>query len=238
MTDYTGKNILIVGGSSGIGLALASQLSAWQARVFTASRTQPSVPDRGTYLPLDVEQPVGEALAALPETLHGLVYCPGTINLRPFNRLTEQEFLKDFRVNVLGAVNVIQACLPRLKGAQGASIVLFSTVAARTGMNFHASIATAKSGLEGLALSLAAELSGSRIRVNVVAPSLTDTPLAKNLLASDEKREASNRRHPLGRIGTPEEVASVAAFLLSDQTSWMTGQILGVDGGMGNLKPL
>jgi len=105
-------------------------------------------------------------------------------------------------------------------------------------MNFHASIATAKSGLEGLALSLAAELSGSRIRVNVVALSLTDTPLAKNLLASDEKREASNKRHPLGRIGTAEEVAGVAAFLLSDQTSWMTGQILGVDGGMGNLKPL
>ena len=238
MTDYTGKNILIVGGSSGIGLALGSQLSALQARVFTASRTQPPVPDRGTYLPLDVEQPVGEALAALPDTLHGLVYCPGTISLRPFNRLTEQAFLKDFRVNVLGAVNVIQACLPRLKGAQGASIVLFSTVAARTGMNFHASIATAKSGLEGLALSLAAELSGSRIRVNVVALSLTDTPLAKNLLASDEKREASNKRHPLGRIGTAEEVAGVAAFLLSDQTSWMTGQILGVDGGMGNLKPL
>lgn len=238
MADYTGKNILIVGGSSGVGLALAAQLSASQAHLFTASRTEPPGLDRGTYLPLDVEQPVGEALAALPETLHGLVYCPGTIHLRPFNRLTEQEFLKDFRVNVLGAVNVIQACLPRLKGAQGASIVLFSTVAAKTGMNFHASIATAKSGLEGLALSLAAELSGSRIRVNVVAPSLTDTPLAKNLLASDEKREASNKRHPLGRIGTPEEVASVAAFLLSDQASWITGQILGVDGGLGNLKPL
>lgn len=237
MTHFNGKNLLIVGGSSGIGHQLAQELTQAGARVITASRTEPTLADT-TYIALDVEQPVAEALADLPGVLHGLVYCPGTINLRPFNRLTEQDFLKDFRVNVLGAVNVIQACLPRLKQAQGASIVLFSTVAAKVGMNFHASIATSKGALEGLALSLAAELSANKIRVNTIAPSLTDTPLAKNLLSTDEKREASNKRHPLGRVGTPHDIASAALFLLSDEASWLTGQVLGVDGGIGNLKTL
>ncbi len=237
MTHFNGKNMLIIGGSSGIGLQLAQELTQAGANVITASRTQPAL-ENATYIALDVEQPVAEALAGLPGVLHGLVYCPGTINLRPFHRLTEQEFMKDFRINVLGAVNVIQACLPRLKQAQGASIVLFSTVAAKVGMNFHASVATSKSALEGLSLSMAVEFSASKIRVNTIAPSLTDTPLAKNLLSTDEKREASNKRHPLGRIGTSHDIAGVALFLLSDEASWMTGQVLGVDGGMGNLKPL
>ncbi|MBC7922784.1 MAG: SDR family oxidoreductase [Ferruginibacter sp.] len=238
MANFNGKNILIIGGSSGIGRELAGLLLQAGAGVTTASRSQPADLGNAAYLPLDVEQPVGEALSSLPETLHGLVYCPGTINLRPFNRLTEGDFLKDFRINVLGAVNVIQACLPRLKQSQGAGVVLFSTVAARLGLNFHTSIATAKSALEGLAVSLAAELSTSRIRVNVIAPSLTDTPLAKLLLSSDEKREASNKRHPLGRVGTPADIAAAAAFLLSDEASWITGQVLGIDGGLSNLKPL
>ena len=238
MANFNGKNVLIIGGSSGIGRELAGLLLQAGAGVTTASRSQPTGLANAAYLPLDVEEPVGEALLSLPETLHGLVYCPGTINLRPFNRLTEADFLKDFRINVLGAVNVIQACLPRLKQSQGASVVLFSTVAARLGLNFHASISTAKSALEGLAVSLAAELSASRIRVNVIAPSLTDTPLAKPLLATDEKREASNKRHPLGRVGTPTDIAAAAAFLLSDDAGWVTGQVLGIDGGLSHLKPL
>jgi 3-oxoacyl-[acyl-carrier protein] reductase len=236
MSNLNEKNILIIGGSSGIGLELAKILTQAGAQVITASRTQSPELGHTPHLTFDVEQPIGDALSNLPASLHGLVYCPGTINLRPFNRLTEQDFLKDFRVNVLGAVQTIQTCLPRLKQAQGASIVLFSTVAVKAGMNFHTSVATAKGALEGLALSLAAELASSKIRVNTIAPSLTDTPLAKNLLASDEKREASNKRHPLGRIGSPGDIAQAAAFLLSDEASWMTGQVLGIDGGMGSLK--
>jgi NAD(P)-dependent dehydrogenase (short-subunit alcohol dehydrogenase family) len=164
------------------------------------------------------------------------VYCPGTINLKPFARLTEQDFMHDWQVNVLGAVRVLQQAIKSLKKAQGASVVLYSTVAARVGMNFHASVATAKSAVEGLALSLAAEYASGKIRFNVVAPSLTDTPLAAALLSSPEKREASDKRHPLGRVGTPEELAAITAFLLSNQSAWISGQVLGVDGGMSSLK--
>ena len=172
----------------------------------------------------------------MPEEIHGLVYCPGSINLKPFNRLTQQDFINDFQQNVLGAVAIIQKLLPNLKKANGASIVLFSTVAAKLGMPFHASIAASKAAIEGLAKSLAAELAGSKIRVNVIAPSLTDTPLATALLNTSEKKDASGKRHPLQRVGTAEEMAKFVAFLISEDSSWITGQIIGIDGGMGSLK--
>jgi NAD(P)-dependent dehydrogenase (short-subunit alcohol dehydrogenase family) len=163
------------------------------------------------------------------------VYCPGTINLKPFNRLTISDFQKDFQVNVLGAVQVLQTILPQLK-KEGASVVLFSTVAATLGMGFHASVAVSKAGVEGLTKSLAAEFATAKIRFNCIAPSLTDTPLAGNLLSTPEKREAADKRHPLGRIGTPEELAQAAIFLLSPQSSWITGQVWNIDGGMSAIK--
>ncbi|TAE05992.1 MAG: SDR family oxidoreductase [Bacteroidetes bacterium] len=228
------KNILVIGASSGIGLSLAQQLVAENHHVWVASRRKPEV--SASYLPLDITKPIENALDSLPEALHGVAYCPGTINLKPFHRLTEEEFLQDFQVNVMGAVRVLQAVFPRLR-KEGGSVVLFSTVASALGMNFHSSIAIAKSAIEGLTKSLAAEWATYQIRVNAIAPSLTDTPLASKILTNDEKRETSGKRHPLGRVGKAEEVAELAHFLLSDKTAWITGQIIGIDGGMGSLKP-
>jgi NAD(P)-dependent dehydrogenase (short-subunit alcohol dehydrogenase family) len=240
MHTFTGKNILIVGGNSGIGLSLVNQLVQLEAHVITASRRTADQTDRAkvTHISLDVTKDLGSALADLPQELHGLVYCPGTINLKPFSRLSEEDFLQDMQINVFGAIKVVQASLKALKSARGSSVVFFSTAAAKLGMNFHASIATAKRALEGLAISLAAEYAQNQIRFNVIAPSLTDTPLAGNLLATPEKKELSSKRHPLGRTGNADEIASLAAYLLSDQASWMSGQIIGIDGGISAIKVL
>lgn len=235
---FTGKNILIIGGTSGIGLALQKQLTEQGARVIVASRnTTQQLQEAGIqHIGIDVAGDVSELTAALPDVLHGLAYCPGTITLKPFARLTEDDFTKDWQVNVMGAVRVLQAVIPNLKKAQGASVVLYSTVAATMGMNFHSSIAAAKGALQGLTLSLAAEYAAGKIRFNAVAPSLTDTPLAGTLLSTPEKREASDKRHPLGRIGTAEELAKISTFLLSEDAGWISGQIFHVDGGMSSLK--
>ena len=231
------KNILIVGASSGIGLETAKSLLSKGYNIFSASRNQPDL-EGITHLTWDAQNPDSSVFANLPEEIHGVVYCPGTINLKPFNRLSQDDFKNDFQINVLGAVSVLQAVLPKLKKANGASVVLFSTVAAKIGLGFHASVAASKGAIEGLTLSLAAELSSNKIRVNCVAPSLTDTPLAKNLLSSDEKKEASNKRHPIGRFGTSADIANITSFLISDESSWITGQVLGVDGGMGSIKTM
>ena len=235
MSSFQDKNILVVGGSSGIGLALTKRLAAAGANVMVASRTKPEGVDV-THIPMDVLNGVGDALQDLPDVLHGLAYCPGTITLKPFNRLKEEDLLHDYQVNVVGAFRVLQAAYKALKKADGASVVLFSTVAVNVGMGFHASIAAAKGSLAALGRALAAEWAPSHVRVNMVAPSLVDTPLAKDLLASDDRRESSNKRHPLGRVGTPEDIAAMAEFLLSDDATWVTGQVLGVDGGMSTLK--
>jgi NAD(P)-dependent dehydrogenase (short-subunit alcohol dehydrogenase family) len=224
-----GKNIVIIGGNSGIGKALADQLSETGANLFLYSKS-----GNGTHA-LDVIKDFDQ-IPDLPEVIDGLVYCPGTINLKPFHRIAISDFQNEMDVNFFGAVRVLQACLKGLKKSDSAAVVLFSTVAVQTGMGFHAGIASAKGAIEGLTRSLAAEWAPSKIRVNSIAPSLTDTPLASNLLSTPEKKEASDKRHPLGRIGSPEDLANAAFYLLSDNSSWMTGQILHLDGGMSSLK--
>jgi len=239
MSNFQGKNILIIGGTSGVGKTLLDQLLDTEATLYVASRKEPAsdVLTKIHHIQLDVNE-ISNELDELPSELHGLVYCPGTITLKPFQGLKEKDFQADFNLNVLGAVRVLQAALKNLRAAKGASVVLFSTVAAQLGLNYHASIAAAKGALEGMGKSLAAEFASKKIRVNLIAPSLTDTPLAKNLLSTDDKKEASDQRHPIGRYGQSKDIANVAAFLLSEESSWITGQVMHVDGGLSTLKPL
>ena len=228
------KNILIIGGSSGIGRALVDILSP-QHNIYVASRTNESLANAAvTHLTNDV---LNDELNVdnLPEQLDGFVYCPGSINLRPFRGLKPATFQDDFNLNVVGAVKSLQAVLPLLQKSDQASIVFYSTVAVSTGMPFHASVAAAKGALEGLTRSLAAEYA-PKFRVNCIAPSLTDTPLAEKFLNNDAKVEKAEERHPLKKVGTAKNIAQMTAFLLGEESQWMTGQILHVDGGIGDLK--
>lgn len=228
------KNILIAGASSGIGAELKKQLENEGHSVFTLGRT---TVDSSGHLFFDAvsDDPVSVP-QNWPDVLHGLVYAPGTIVLKPFARLSATDFKNDYQINVLGFVKVLQAFLPALKKANGSSVVVFSTVATKVGLGFHASISSAKGALEGLALSLASELAANKIRVNAIAPSLTETPLAGALLNTPEKMEASAKRHPIQRVGSANDMASAARFFLSDDSSWITGQSLTIDGGLSKLK--
>lgn len=171
------------------------------------------------------------------DQIDGLAYCPGTINLKPFHGLKVDDFQHDFDINVKGAVKVLQTILKQLKKSSHASVVFFSTVAVQQGMPFHSSVAASKGALEGMTRALAAELA-PKVRVNCIAPSVTDTPLASRILSSDEKKKLSGERHALNRVGTAEEVAKLAFYLLSNNSSWMTGQIIGIDGGMSAIRPI
>lgn len=229
--SLSGKNILIVGGSRGIGASLAKLAEIQGATVYRASRT--AAGERSAQI--DAAHPFQFPEGFLPEELHGLVYCPGSINLKPLASLKLETMQEEFSLNVLGAFQALQQSLKALKRGKG-SVVFFGTVAARVGMPFHASIAAAKGGLEAMARSAGAELAPGGVRVNVIAPSLTDTPLAANLLDTEEKRAAGAKRHPLGRVGLPDDMAEAACFLLSDASGWITGQTLGIDGGMSTLR--
>jgi NAD(P)-dependent dehydrogenase (short-subunit alcohol dehydrogenase family) len=223
--------ILIVGARTGIGLEMARLAHEAGHHVFGTSRT--GLVPYGTAVLFDPTEANTDTIQNLGP-LDALVYCPGTITLKPFHRLSEIDIATDFAINVQGAVRCIQATLPQLKSGVTPSITLFSTVAVSVGMPYHASIAMAKAALEGLVRSLASEYA-PLIRVNAIAPSLTDTPLAARLVSDEAKREASGKRHPLQRIGTATEVARAALFVAIDAT-WTTGATIPVDGGMSSLR--
>lgn len=229
---------VIAGGSHGIGLELVRMLSETAERIDVWSRTGDALPSAAgvRHLPCDFSDPSGP-LPEPPEEVCGAVYCPGSITLRAFRSLEPDDFRRDLELNLLGAVRFLKACQPRLRGPEGgtASVVLFSTVAVGQGMPMHASIAAAKGAIEGLTRSLAAEWA-PKIRVNAIAPALTDTPLAARLLSSPEKRESLAARYPLRRIGEPADVAALARMLLSAESGWVTGQVFGVDGGLSTLR--
>ena len=227
------KHIAVIGGSSGIGRATVAQLQADGHTVHAACRSPEKLTDLGIIAQaFDATAPTP---LAWPERLDGFVYFPGSIQLRPFSRLTAEDFQRDLQVNLFGAIAALQSALPALKASANASVVLFSTVAVAQGLPMHASIATAKGALEGLAKSLAAEWAPA-IRVNVIAPSLTDTPLAGALLNSDLKKEVAAKRHPLQQIGRAEDIAAMVSYLLSGHARFMTGQVLHVDGGLSAVR--
>lgn len=227
------KNILLIGGSYGIGLSIAEKMKH-DNNVFIACRTAPSLQNENIFfIPFDASTDTLDS-SKLPEVIDGLVYCPGSINLRPFKGLKLETFESDLQLNFLYMVKVLQTILPQLTAANQSSVVLFSTVAATMGMPFHTSVAAAKAAVEGFAKAFAAEYA-PKIRMNVIAPSLTNTPLAEKFLNNEAKQEKSAERHPLKRVGKPEDIAEAACFLLSEQSSWVTGQVMHVDGGMSTL---
>ena len=228
------KNILLIGGSKGIGLEIVKQLHE-SHNLIVASRSDENLSD------FDLNYQKFDALnddvsnLDLPDQLDGLVYCPGSINLKPFKMMKPSVFEEDLQLNFMSLVKITHGLLGKLKASEQASLVYFSTVAVQTGMPFHTSVAAAKGAIEGFARSLAAEYAPS-FRVNVIAPSLVNTPLAGKLLGNDKKKEKMDDRHPLKRVGEPKDIASMASFLLSEESTWITGQILGVDGGMSSLN--
>jgi NAD(P)-dependent dehydrogenase (short-subunit alcohol dehydrogenase family) len=229
-------NYLIIGASSGIGQAVARNLLSQGHSVFGTFNTHP-IDNQNSNLSTEKFNVLEDKLdeAWLPKIIDGLVYCPGSIHLRPFERIKSSDFIQDFQLQVIGAIEVMQWVLPKLKLSEHASVVLFSSVAAQMGLTFHSQVSLSKGAIEGLVRALAAEYS-PRIRFNAVAPSLTDTPLANALVNSDQKREANAQRHPMKRIGTAEDIAAMVEFLLSTKSSWVTGQVMHVDGGISSLK--
>ncbi len=229
------KTYIIIGASSGIGLQLAKTLADNGDTVIGTYNSHPLENSQNiTYHPLNVTAAELD-LSFFPDVIDGIIYCPGSINLKPFGRIKAEDFSNDFNLQVGGLIKVLQYAFPALKKSEHASVVVFSTVAVQLGLPFHSQVSASKGAIEGLTKALSAEWAPS-IRVNCIAPSLTDTPLAANLLNTDEKKAANALRHPLKKIGTASDIANMAAFLLSENASWITGQIIHVDGGMSTVK--
>lgn len=228
------KTFLIAGGSSGIGRSLFQKLSDDGHRVIVLSRNRHDLPESAEHHVVDFSS----ADLVLPEIqaeLNGIIYMPGSILLKPFRSIGRADFLSDYQLNVIGAVETIKKYQSLLSKTQVTSILLMSTVAVGTGMPYHSLVASSKGAIEGLTRALAAELSPN-VRVNAIAPSLSDTPLAEKLLNTDEKKQAGKERHPMKQIGLPNDIAAYMAWLLSDESKFITGQILSIDGGMGSLR--
>ena len=229
------KTYIIIGASSGIGLQLAKTLADKGDTVIATYNSHPLENSQNiTYHPLNVTAAELD-LSFFPEVIDGIIYCPGSINLKPFGRIKAEDFLSDFNLQVGGLIKVLQYAFPALKKSEHAAVVVFSTVAVQLGLPFHSQVSASKGAIEGLTKALSAEWAPS-IRVNCIAPSLTDTPLAATLLNTDEKKAANALRHPLKKIGTASDIANMAAFLLSENAAWITGQIIHVDGGMSTVK--
>jgi len=227
------KNILLIGGSYGIGFEIAKILER-KNNIVVASRTPINLASKNvTHIPFDANTDTLES-AILPSVIDGLIYCPGSINLRPFKGLKIETFEDDLQINFINMVKVVQGILPQLLASEQSSIVLFSSVAVATGMPFHTSVSASKGAIEGFAKALAAEFA-PKIRVNVIAPSLTNTPLADKFLNNESKQLKSAERHPLKRFGQPQDSAEMASFLISDKSSWISGQVFNVDGGLSTL---
>lgn len=225
------KTYIVIGGSKGIGNAIVNSLLK-NNKVINISRTAPQHShDNLTHYDCDI------LTDDLPEINHadGLVYCPGSINLKPIKRLSLDDFRADYEINVIGAVKAIQQYLKILKSGNDPSILLFSTVAAKLGMPFHASIAAAKSGVEGLVKSLGAEMATS-LRINAIAPTVTNTELASKLLRNDKMIESIADRHPMKKFLQPEDVAGMAEFLLSEKAGLISGQVFEMDCGIVSFK--
>ena len=233
---------IIIGATGGIGAALSRRLAATGHTIHAIGRDPAKLAALtaeigGSHAVADVmdRAQVEAAIASAGPSVSGLAYCVGSINLKPVTRITDEDVERDFRLNALGAFRAVQLALPALKVSGNASVVLFSTVAVAQGFASHASIGMAKGAVEGLMLSLAAELA-PKIRVNCVAPSLTKTPLATALTGSEQMAAAIAALHPLQRLGEADDVAAAAAFLLSPDAAWISGQVIGVDGGRSTLR--
>ena len=225
------KNIVIIGGSKGIGNAILLQ-QVEKNKVYNISRNAPEITlPNLTHFSVDVLQ---DSLPEI-ENIDTLIYCPGSITLKPIASLSLEDFRNDFEINVIGAVKAIQKYLPTLKKGTNPSILLFSTVAAKLGMPFHASIATAKAGVEGLVKSLGAELA-STVRINAIAPTITETSLSANILRNDRMKENMIERHPMKGFLKPDEVAEMANFLISENAKSISGQVFEMDYGIVTFK--
>ena len=228
------KNYLVIGGSSGIGKEISEILSI-ENIVFSTSRNDLNGTNENIrHIKYNVlEDELNTEL--LPDQIDGFVYCPGTINLRPFRSLKLETFRSDMELNLIGAIKTLQIILPKLQKSPFASIIFYSTVAVKTGMPFHSSVSSSKSALEGLTKSLAAEFA-PKIRVNCIAPSIVNTPLANKFLNTEDKIEKAAARHPLNKIGTAKEIAQLTQYLLDEKSKWITGQIINIDGGISSVK--